>query len=234
MGENTKILKGVAMLRLALSSLALVALALACAPTDRRDGGAPDAAAKDGGATSDASFADAAAGLQWYSTCGDPVCSGHTTDPSVSACTDEEEGQPCSSAGARCDPVNDCNSHLLCAAEDPKEQPGGCPISRRAAKREITYLGDAELQRLANELFSLRLARYAYAGAPEGAPKRLGFLIDDHPKSPAVLPNGRQVDVYGYTSMAVAALKTQAKQIERLEREVAALRAEIERLRARR
>ena len=41
-------------------------------------------------------------------------------------------------------------------------------------------------------------------------------------------PARDMVDLYGYTSMAVAALQTQAREIEALEREVRALRRELE------
>ncbi|MGH7896283.1 MAG: hypothetical protein ACREQL_16575, partial [Candidatus Binatia bacterium] len=52
----------------------------------------------------------------------------------------------------------------------------------------------------------------------------LGFIIDDVGTSPAVAADGGHVDLYGYTSMAVAAIQAQQKRIEALEREVAALR----------
>jgi hypothetical protein len=67
--------------------------------------------------------------LLWYSTCGDPVCqaSGHV-DRGVLRCTDQVEGKPCSTDGAQCDPVYDCNQLLVCSKTDPKRQPGGCPL----------------------------------------------------------------------------------------------------------
>lgn len=39
--------------------------------------------------------------------------------------------------------------------------------------------------------------------------------------SPAVLASREQVDLYGYVSMAVAALQVQQKQIDELERQLA-------------
>ena len=52
-----------------------------------------------------------------------------------------------------------------------------------------------------------------------------GFIIDDVVPSPAVQQSGERVDMYGYQTMAVAALQVQA-------RELAALRREVEELKA--
>ncbi len=77
------------------------------------------------------------ASLQWFSTCGDPACSGHR-DAGVVACTQQEEaGVSCPTASAQCDPGNLCNSYLLCAASDPKLS--GCPVSRIRFKKDIRY-----------------------------------------------------------------------------------------------
>ena len=74
---------------------------------------------------------------------------------------------------------------------------------------------------------SFRLASYQYnvPGAP--ADTHLGFIIDDVEPSPSVAPNGDTVDLYGYTSMAVAAVQEQAREIDQLKREVASLRHEL-------
>jgi hypothetical protein len=69
----------------------------------------------------------------------------------------------------------------------------------------------------------VKLARYRYT-TNAAAPERLGFVIDDSPHTPAVAPDATHVDLYGYTSMVVAAVQAQAKQIEALRREVAELR----------
>src|SRR5439155_22412171 len=62
----------------------------------------------------------------------------------------------------------------------------------------------------------------------------LGFIIDAVGASPAVAADGGHVDLYGYTSMAVGAIQAQQRRIDALTREVAALRAELARLRRRR
>lgn len=168
-------------------------------------------------------------GLKYYTTCGDPVCGGHR-DMGVMACTTEKEGAGCATAGQRCDPVNSCNSLLICAMSDPKQGPGGCPISRRQSKAEVRYLGPAERARYHDALRGIKLATYRYK---DGAGRRhLGFIIEDLDREEqrvGVDAERDMVDLYGYTSLAVAALQEQAQQIEALQREVQDLRRQLQR-----
>lgn len=99
----------------------------------------------------------------------------------------------------------------------------GQAISRRAAKKDVKYLSDAELQRLHDELLRYRLATYQYTLRDAVPGPHLGFIIDDVEPSPSIAAGGDRVDLYAYTSMAVAALQTQAREIERLKQAVAAL-----------
>lgn len=171
--------------------------------------------------------------LLWYSTCGDPVCSGYSGPfDGVPACETEVIGEGCETEAATCDPVNDCNALLICATEDPTAQEGGCPISLRSAKKGIHYLSVDERGALSESLLSTRLARYHYNSQHESTPQRLGFIIDDQPGSPAVLPDGAHVDLYGYTSMAVATIQQQQAEIAALKAELAELRARTEALEA--
>lgn len=163
--------------------------------------------------------------LQWFSTCGDPACSGHR-DAGVAACTAQEEaGVSCSSASAECDPQNLCNSLLLCAASDPKQ--GGCPVSRMRFKKDIRYLSAAERSAYRDQLLSLPLATFRYRGAPGGSRLHLGFMIDGHESLACV--DGDTVDLYGYASMAVAALQSQEQEIAQLRDELRELRKELRR-----
>jgi hypothetical protein len=166
---------------------------------------------------------------QWYFTCGDPVCSGDQgPPPGVPPCSFEDPGEACRPEGARCDPVDDCNRLLICAVSDPAAQPGGCPVSSARFKRDIEYLGDAELRRLHAELRRFRLASYRYRAMGPADRTHLGFIIEDVGKSAAVDADHDRVDLYGYASMAVAALQVQARQIEALQAEVSALREELD------
>lgn len=170
--------------------------------------------------------------LNWYSTCGDPVCRGYRGPfPGISLCTAEKAGDPCATANAQCDPKSECNALLLCADRDPKQQTGGCPISRVSYKQDIRYLSDLQKRQIHQEIRGLKLATYRYKDAGPGGAQRLGFLIDDIERSAgstlatAALDAERdQVDLYGYISMAVAALQVQARQIEVLQAEVKVLR----------
>jgi hypothetical protein len=165
-------------------------------------------------------------GLSLYYTCGDPVCRGHVPGDSLSNCTSEMPGDTCAAEGPVCDPVDDCNRVLTCAESDPTAAPGGCPISRRKYKRDIHYLDDAELARYREELVQMRLATWRYRHNAEH--EHLGFIIDDNENSVAVDASGEIVDLYGYTSLAVATIQLQARQIERLERDVAELKKRLE------
>jgi hypothetical protein len=166
--------------------------------------------------------------LNWYSTCGDPVC-GPNSDVATGQppCTEtQSEGGGCDAAGTLCDPGVGCGTNLVCASSDPKLAPGGCPISRARFKRDIEYLTDSEREQLAEELLATPLATFAYRGA---RPRRqLGFVIEDIEPSPAVDGQRDRVDLYGYTTMAVAALQQQAVEIERLRRELRELRHEVQ------
>ena len=166
---------------------------------------------------------------RWYFTCGDPVCRGYVP-PGLPACTSTQvAGQACSPLDARCDPHDDCNRLVVCSVDDPTQRPGGCPISRASAKRDVRYLDDVDLDRRYAELRALRLATYRYREAGPTSPERLGFMIDDGPPTVCVAGRGDSVDLYGYTSLAVAAVQAQARRLEELEREVATVRARLER-----
>lgn len=191
------------------------------------------------GGGSDAGGSDAStAKLSWYTTCGDPVCRGYTGPfPNVPLCSGEAVGALCGTAGARCDPKDGCNAQLLCSDRDPRQQAGGCPISRGRFKDDVRYLSDAQRQELHQQVQRLRLATYRYRDAGPQAPQRLGFLIDDAERgaggAAAVDAARDMIDLYGYTSMAMAALQVQAQQIAALQAEVARLKGAPRRARAR-
>jgi hypothetical protein len=77
----------------------------------------------------------------------------------------------------------------------------------------------------------MRLSSWHYKAEGESDRRHVGFLIDDMPESIAVGANGERVDLYGYTSMAIAAVQVQDKRLQALERELASMRAEVVRLR---
>ncbi len=170
--------------------------------------------------------------LTWYSTCGDPVCGVYRGPfPGVALCTAQKQGDACTTANAECDPKSDCNARLVCSDRDPKLQVGGCPISRALYKQDIRYLSDAQKVQISEEIQRLKLATYRYKDVGPSGSQRLGFLIDDVERSAgstlatsAVNAERDQVDLYGYISMAVAALQVQARQIDELQAEVRRLR----------
>lgn len=164
--------------------------------------------------------------LQWYLTCGDPVCGIHPDpydDPDVRNCSTEEVDDFCTIEGDQCDGVAGCGISLICAASDPTLGPGGCPISRARYKEHIAYLNDRELLEYRDQLLRMPLASYQYKHAA-GAGPQLGFIIEDI--EPSVAVSGDRVNLYGYLSMAVAAIKVQQSQIASLQREIDQLRSQ--------
>jgi hypothetical protein len=132
----------------------------------------------------------------------------------------------CSCLGEECDPGDGCDSLLECAQSDPTHG-GLCPISRRRYKQSIAYLSAEDVKRLHDSLLKFPLASYQYNVPGASAASHLGFIIDDIEPSPAIASNGDAVDLYGYTTMAVAAIQEQAREIDRLKGELAALRREL-------
>lgn len=176
----------------------------------------------------------------WYYTCGDPACHGWAPDPSIPLCTTEKAGDGCMVLGSECDPQSYCNERLVCATSDPTlvTMDGVarrmCPISRASYKTDIQYLGGAELDRVRAELLNIRLATYRYRAGGPSASTQLGFIIDDMGSGPWVNADGETVNLYGYTSMAVAALQAQERELAALREEVASLRRKVEAKPARR
>jgi uncharacterized small protein (DUF1192 family) len=162
----------------------------------------------------------------WWYTCGDPVCRGWTRDPTIPLCTTQVAGDPCRGINRECDIRNDgCNTDMICSRTDPTAD--GCPISRRSYKSDIRYLSPAEADAVRDDLLAMPLATWQYTAEGTTAASHLGFIIDDAPESPAVSESGETVDLYGYTSMTVAAVQAQQRQIDVLQAEVAALKAEL-------
>lgn len=168
--------------------------------------------------------ADMSPELRWYSTCGDPACSGYNGPwDGVPACGEITEGDPCEVAGESCDFMSSCNAQMICAAADPKQNEGGCPISRMRFKQDIDYLDAAERADYYRQLLEIDLATYRYRERSDRK-LQLGVILEDHEQGVWIDAANDRVDLYGYTSLAVAGVQTQAA-------ELAALRAELDQLR---
>ena len=130
-------------------------------------------------------------------------------------------------ASAACGAGETCSSSLggvgVCGQRCCGGDAGTCPISRRIYKRDIETLDDEALGRIYVELKQIQLTTYQYKNDPAATPRRLGFIIDDTKTSYPINADGASVNLYGYVSMAVAAIQIQS-------REIAALRAEVARL----
>jgi MFS family permease len=165
----------------------------------------------------------AGAALKWYTSCGAPVCDNNPApydSPSIPNCAPNSEGKACDSAGAVCDGVATCGATYVCAKSDPRLL--SCPMSRARFKEDIAYLTEGELHAYHERVVSMPLAYYHYRARRDLGPQ-LGFIIEDI--EPSVAVSGDRVNLYGYLSMAVAAIKVQQAQIESLQRQVKGLRA---------
>lgn len=171
--------------------------------------------------------------LQWYTTCGDPVCSGYGGPwEGVPACGEIKEGDPCQTAGETCDFMSDCNARLICASEDPKQQVGGCPISRAEFKHNITYADPAELAGYYQDLLDLRLATYQYRDRTDGR-RSLGVILEDGEGEIWADAANDRVDLYGYGSLAIAGVQVQAAELAELRTQMEAMQRELAELRLR-
>jgi hypothetical protein len=199
----------------------------ACAPDPNQfEGGESALATSDPAAFVDDQAAPPSPLALWY-TCGDPVCRGWSPHPGVPDCNAFQEGDTCPrrAAGRTCDPHDACNRELECR-RDPNP-PGPCPISRAAFKHDIRYLDAAATDALGAAALQMKLATWQYNGEPAGAKQHVGFIIDDAPTSAAVAADGDHVDLYGYTSMAVAALQAQQRQLDAQAAQLAAQSAQL-------
>jgi hypothetical protein len=171
--------------------------------------------------------------------CGIACQDGHCVEST--SCADGGScplGQACSPGGAEnvCCPVgtedtgNPVTFHGCCPAGVTcgcNFNYGGnrCPISRRSAKRDVRYLTVADVDAARERLLAIRLADYEYIRAP--GTRHLGFIIDDVDEATAracVAPDGEHVDLYGYASLAVAAVQAQQRELDELRRQVEELR----------
>ena len=76
------------------------------------------------------------------------------------------------------------------------------------------------------QLLDLKLATYQYRGAP--TPRtHLGVILEDDPAGVWVDGANDRVDLYGYTSLAIAGVQSQADELAALRGELKALRAEL-------
>ena len=131
-------------------------------------------------------------------------------------------GSACSTANKTCRYVCGSGGARLCKQGAWYTADGGpCPISSRRAKKNILYLSEAERQRVAEDLARFKLATYEYRDPALGDRRYLGFIIEDVPGSPAVDRDGTMVDLYGYTSMLVAAVQAQGEALAKLQAELA-------------
>lgn len=97
-------------------------------------------------------------------------------------------------------------------------------ISREEFKRDIHYLDTAARDEIGEMFLNTPIATWNYKMDDPNAPQRLGFIIEDIEPSFAVKDQiGDEVNLYGYISMATAAIQMQQDQIKKLQEQVKVL-----------
>src|SRR5262249_38113109 len=99
---------------------------------------------------------------------------------------------------------------------------GSSPSRTAALRGRFTEARrDGERRRArSDESTSMPRERASCVGRPERKSQRLLTARRRDPESPRVDATGERVDLYGYTSMALAAAQVQQKRIEAMEREL--------------
>ena len=137
-------------------------------------------------------------------------------------------GSACTTANKTCTYACGLGGARLCKQGAWYTANGGpCPVSSRRAKKNILYLTEAERQRVAEDLARFKLATYEYRDPALGDRRYLGFIIEDVPGSPAVDRDGTMVDLYGYTSMILAAVQAQGEELAKLQAELAQVKRRL-------
>ncbi len=158
-----------------------------------------------------------------------PACDEGQTCGAGTSCSGEGELARCCPDGTTfiaspADFFGCCPDGDICGCRE-----GMCPISRAEWKKDIRFLAPSEVADIGARLLETRLARWRYLGDADAAP-RLGFIIGDGDPDGAVAAGGQRVDLYGYISAAVAALQTQARELDALRESVGRLEQRLDAL----
>jgi hypothetical protein len=111
----------------------------------------------------------------------------------------------------------------------PVKASGFVNASSIAYKKDVAPIGDRALREMGETLDQLPLYTYRYKEEPATAPLRTGLIAEEAPSS-VLAADGKGVDLYQYTSVAVGAVKAMSKRVADLERENDDLRARLDRL----
>jgi endosialidase-like protein len=144
--------------------------------------------------------------------------SSERADPAGSG--GQTQNVSCDGSEGRLASAPSCDSHSNLVAG---------PSSSRRSKEDIAYVSPSVLEKLSEAALDIRLATFRYKGG-DGS-RHLGFIIEDSPAIPASDVAHGRVDLYGYTSMALAALQLQARHLAQIELEIDILSNEVEALR---
>jgi hypothetical protein len=158
---------------------------------------------------------------QCTTNCQTAVCLG-------GACLGDASGCPAGTKPAQNGPLTSvcCPVTDICGCEPH------CGVSSRVFKTDIHYLSDAEEKELQSQLRALRLASYRYKDSLDDGRTHVGYILEDSPDAASSDLARSRVDLYTYSTMAVATLHAQDEKIASLEAQMKELRARQDALEA--
>lgn len=115
----------------------------------------------------------------------------------------------------------------------PKGSPdigGQCKSSARF-KRDIHYVTTEERQQLSYAIFNTKLSKYYYKdGVAHDKSRQLGFIIEDQPADSIFVTDDKtHVNLYAFTSGAVAAIQQLKDELAQQQETIKQLKQELER-----
>jgi len=88
-------------------------------------------------------------------------------------------------------------------------------ISTQAAKKDITYLAEADYGLALEKLKQTKVAKYRYRDEAETNPLRLGLIAEQAPTE-VLSANGQGVDLYKMTSLILAGLRSLTAEVDEI------------------
>jgi hypothetical protein len=88
--------------------------------------------------------------------------------------------------------------------------------STRDAKKDILYLSDQEEDRVLRSLANIKFAKFRYRDKQLGDKIHMGLIAEEAPEA-VVSDGGRSIDLYGFISYGITAVKALQRRLDRIE-----------------
>ncbi|MFH1827581.1 MAG: tail fiber domain-containing protein, partial [bacterium] len=94
--------------------------------------------------------------------------------------------------------------------------------STRSVKKDISYLTETDSNNFLEKIKNLKIAKYHYKNESNNNPLRIGLIAEDSP-SDVLSNNGKGIDLYKLTTLAIGGIQAQQKDLEDIKIRVAKL-----------